>query len=172
MRAAGIAIVTTGVVGLGTPAISAYFQRLRDRDAARRERQSKDRDELRGLLDEATAAMHEWTEDLISLEHWMQLRTFGLPRSKRASELDPGKRADLATLEARLVIRRGRGDVLVSAFRDYIETTDAGKSEIDASWFQDEPFDCSDDQLAERAECYRARFGVFVDKSREIVARL
>ncbi|MGV1047868.1 MAG: hypothetical protein ACOYD4_05005 [Solirubrobacterales bacterium] len=171
MGTAELAIITTGAVGLGTPALSALFQARRESEAAARDQRAKDRDELRGLLDQTTAALHDRTERLTALESWMQRATFGLPKAKHAPKFEPDQRALLLTMEARLVIRRGRGDILVTALHEYLRLTDAALTEIDRRWNPDEePFDYSDEQLADRALSYRQAFDHFVDRSKEVVA--
>lgn len=169
MSTAGLAIVTTGVVGLGAPAISAYFQRLRDEDGAAQARHSKDLDELRRLLDEAAAVLHRWTQQLIGLEQWMQRSTFGLPNAKHAPRMELEDRALISTLEARLVIRRGRNDGLVTKLQAYLRLVDKALAEIDARWTGTDPFDYDDEELAARAIDYRRAFDAFVDTSKEIV---
>jgi hypothetical protein len=167
MTTAELAVLVSGAVGLGAPTISAAFQRSRDKDAVERDRETRDRDELRALLDETAAALHIRTEQLILLEQWMRASTLRLPKTDEHPEVEASTGPLLSTLEARLVIRRGRGDALVDAFTTYIELTDGALEEIDEGWARQEPFDFDDSQLEGRADRYRGAFEAFVDRAKE-----
>ncbi len=162
MDTADLAILVTGAVGLGTPALSALFQSRRDEGAAARMRSGKDLDELRSLLDELTATMYTHTTSLVALEVWMRQSTFGLPHAKSSPRVQT-TRATLYTLNARLVIRRGRGDQLVKALGAYLKPTDDAIAEMDALWPKNEPFDYADEQLEEHARLYWHAYEGFVD---------
>jgi hypothetical protein len=159
---ADLAIIVTGVVGLGTPGLSALFQWRRDQGTAARVRSDKDLDELRGLLDELTATMYTHTMSLIALEAWMRQSTFGLSHAKSSPRVQT-TRATLYTLNARLVIRRGRDDQLLKALGVYLKTTDDAIAEMDALWPKGEPFDYTDEQLEARARRYWHVYEGFVD---------
>jgi hypothetical protein len=159
---AELAIVVTGAVGLGTPALSARFEAIREGRRAIRERVSKDLDELRSVLDELTAVMFEHTTALVAVERWMQRSTFGDTPSKPAPELRPSRKT-LYTLNARLWIRLGRDDPLVRSLGSYLELVDRAVAEIEALWPKNEPFDYSDAQLDQRAGTYWAAYEAFVD---------
>jgi len=164
---AEVAILTTGAVGLGTPAIAAFFQWLRDKGAAAREREAKDLDELRALLDELSAACYRHATKLISLEKWMQRSFLSLPNPTKAPNTT-GTRRELYTLNARLVIRRGRDDRLVKSLGNFLRRTDEAVKEIGDLWTANEPFDYDDDQLDQRAHSYWEAYERFVDESKEI----
>jgi hypothetical protein len=159
---ADLAILVTGAVGLGTPGLSALFQWRRDKGAAARARSDRDLDELRGLLDELTVTMHEHTTSLIALEGWMRRSTFGPPNAGTSPHVET-TRATLYTLNARIVIRRGRDDQLVEALAAYLKPTDDAIAEMDALWPKNEPFDYTDKQLEERAHHYWHVYEGFVD---------
>jgi hypothetical protein len=165
---AEIAIVTTGAVGLGTPVLSAFFQLLRDKSAAKRDQRATDLNELRVLLDELTAVVYTHTTQLIELERWMQRSAFSLPNPEKAPETDPTRR-ELYTLNARLVIRRGRHDQLVKRLGSYLKLTDEAVAEIGSLWSKHEPFDYDDERLDARAHGYWAAYETFVDASKEVV---
>jgi hypothetical protein len=56
-RIALVAVIVTGVVGLGAPLISIVATRQNQRDAFRDERSRVDTAELRGVIDDATVAV-------------------------------------------------------------------------------------------------------------------
>ncbi len=169
MTTAEVAIVVSGAVAIGTTGFTAFFQWLREKSAAARERTGKDLDELRSLLDELTAAMHRHTTQLIALEHYLDLRdmTPGGARGKVPS-VHPTQRI-LYTLHARLVIRLGRGHWLVKRFDEYLDLTNGAMGEIDTLFKSGEPFAYEDVQLQERARSYWRAFGTFVDGSQALV---
>lgn len=169
MSTAELAVLVSGAVGLGAPAIAAYFQRGRDRGAARREREASDRQELRSLLDETTATLHARTKQLISLEKWMQASFLHRPRPASAPSVEQSDSPLIASLEARLVIRRGREDALVESFHSYLKVTDAALAEIGMLWDEGEPFDYDDDDLERRADRYRDAFAAFLDRAKRVL---
>lgn len=169
MTTAEIAIVTTGAVGLASPAIAAGAQLLLADRTAQRERLSKDLDELRGLLDETTLALHRHTTDVVALEKWMQEFAFGLRRRTEEAPWTDATRQELYLLNARLIIRRGRNDEwLVRKLRECLELTDHAVEEIGSLWAAQEPFDYGDEQLQARANGYWSAYNDFVDVCKEI----
>jgi hypothetical protein len=167
MGTAEVAILTTGVVGLGAPAISAFFQGKRDKGIAKREQLSKDLDELRRLLDELSEACYRHTTQLVNLEIWMQRSFLSLPNAEHAPEIGSSRR-ELYTLNARLVIRRGRDDDLVQVLGAYLKLTDDAVDEIGSLWETHGPFDYDDEALRARAHKYWAAYEAFVDAAKAI----
>jgi hypothetical protein len=163
-----LAILTTGIVGLGAPSIAAFFQWLRDKGGAERERWSKDREELRTLVDELCAATYQHTLLLTSLEAWMHRSFLGLPNEKTGPSTGATRR-ELYTLNARLVVRRGREDDLVRILGAYLKLTDEAIKEIGDLWMANEPFDYGDEQLAVRAHEYWAAHEAFIDASKRLL---
>lgn len=168
MTTAELAILTTGVVGLGAPAIAAGAQWFLAGKTATRERRSRDLDELRELLDEITVVIHRHTKRVVAIEKWMQGSTFHLPHDEDAPDSRP-TREKVELLDARLVIRRGRDDrVLVRALRKYLAVTDAALDQVERVWNEQEPFDYDDDVLTARADKYWDAYKDFVDASKGV----
>jgi len=169
-----LAIIVTGAVGLGAPAIAQTFERFREKDRRKSARAEKTADELRGLLDALTGTMFEHTQLLVTLESWMRDSTI---RPSGESPTGPGPdtrptRRELYTLNGRLAIRRGRDDGLVKALGDYLKPTDEAIAEIERLWAHHEPFDCDDDALKDRASLYRQRYEDFVDAAKKFLDRV
>ena len=168
METEQLAIVVTGAVGILAPAVAAGFGWLREKQQARRERVAKDLDDLRALLDELMPLMYDHTQQLIALESWLQRDTFGLPRAKAAPPQGVLRR-DLYALNARLVIRRGRDDVLVASLSAYLKVTDEALAEIHALRERGEPFDYNDERLEQRAHSYWRAYEAFGDTCKSVV---
>lgn len=128
----------------------------------------KDTDELRALLDDLTAAMFEHTTNLIRRERWLMQSTLNLDPPKIAPDVLPTRRT-LYTLNARLVIRRGRDDSLVESLGRYLKVTDDTIAEMNALDYP-EPYDYSDEQLEQRAHSYWQAYEAFVDGSKIVAA--
>ena len=164
------AVVVAGVVGFGVPALNVYAERLR----AQRGRDATEFDELRALLDDLTAAMFEHTERLVELEYRYQATstTGTLVKGALGETRDAvsASRRRLYALNARLNIRRGRRDVLVTALGKYLEAVDRAMAGVDDMQLAGEPFDVSFQQLAERASVYWGAYESFIDRCHGVVA--
>jgi hypothetical protein len=162
---AELAIVVTGTVGLGSPAIAHAFELIRERRRREGALAEKKADEMRSLLDSLTGTMFEHTGQLITLELWMSDSAMSRFSNNRPAPAVRSTRRELYTLNGRLVIRRGRQDELVTALRDYLRPTDEALAEIDASWEKAEFF-YTEKELNERASLYWQKYEDFVDTAK------
>jgi hypothetical protein len=165
---AELAIIVTGTVGLGAPALAAFFGWLREKQHAKRERVAKDLDDLRALLDELLPTMFDHTNRLLALEGWMRDQTIRRDREDPAPSTADTRRQMYAS-NARLVIRRGRDDVLVTSLGRYLKVTDEAKAELDTIYAENDVFDLSDEELEQRAHVYWQAYEDFGDTCKSVV---
>lgn len=161
---AQLAIVVSGVVGIGSPIVAGVVGRANESQKTRRERAAHDVDDLREVLDGLLPVMFDHTNRVISLERSMQASAFGLLREEPAPETRASRR-ELYAANARLVVRRGRDDRLVRSLGDYLRVTDEAVAEIDQLWDAHEPFGYDDAQLGRRARSYWDAYEAFADMS-------
>jgi hypothetical protein len=162
-----VAVVGSTSAAISVPLINGVFQRAIDRRRYRHEREAKDLDELRAMLDHAAQSAFEFTGLLILFEQLaaMDHRSLG-ERRQELTEM----RSTLYTTNARFVIRRGREDDVVKAFGRWLGSVDRVLADFDRIWVpHGAPVVYGDDELELLAKDHWEAYEGFLDAAQALV---
>lgn len=160
-------VIGSASTAIAVPLINAAFQASGDRRRSRQEREAKDLDELRMILDHAAQTAFEFTRLLVAFENLasQDYRPLGQKRQVLAE-----RRMTLYTDNGRLVIRRGRNDRVVKAFGGWLESVDRVLAEFDRIWGPNgEPVIYSDEELDRLAKEHWHAYEAFLDAAQALV---